>query len=151
MNDQDLLLGFRFGVSFQTSTGADAHHVDTRFQKVSGIGASLQTRSHAEGGLNLYAHRLPEPVTYDNLVLERGRVVKSTLSQAFTEALETFAFKPLNVIVILYGDDLQPKSSWMFRQAFPVRWRLSDFDAGQNAVVIETLEFAYANMQSLRV
>jgi phage tail-like protein len=154
MSDDELLLGFRFGVSFHIagdSVDTESKNIDTRFQKVSGLGASVQLRTYNEGGLNLYAHRLPEPITYENLVLERGRVVKSALGKVFADTFASFTFKPFTVIVTLYDDAKLPRTGWMFQNAYPVRWRLSDLDANQSAVAIETLELAYTNMQAIKV
>ncbi len=72
----DLILGFRFGVFFFTG-GVLPNMLDIRFAKVSGLSAEVKTIEVTEGGQSLYTHRLPERVSYGNLVLERGMVVGS--------------------------------------------------------------------------
>jgi phage tail-like protein len=143
-------LGCRFAVVFFAG-GLVPNPIDLRFQRVSGLRATIQTVSRREGGERLYTHRLPDIVEYENLVLERGFVVGSPLNIEFNVAFSQMAFLPSNVLVTLLNEDGVPLSGWMFVRAFPVRWATSDLDAKTNEVVIDTLEFAYARMQPVRI
>ena len=73
-------LGFRFAVFFFAG-GAVPNPIDIRFQRVSGLSASIDTTTIIEGGQTLYTHRLPTRVGYATLVLERGRVVHRSASE----------------------------------------------------------------------
>jgi len=148
--DDDLILGFRFGVFFFAG-GAIPNPVDIRFQKVSGLSAEVKTQGLVEGGQNLYTHRLPTRVDYNNLVLERGMVIGSLLNLEFNEVLSLFKFRPSNVMVTLFGDDKTPLAAWLFLKAFPVKWSTSNLDAEDEGLVIDTMELAYSRMQILRV
>lgn len=143
-------LGFRFAVFFLAG-GAVPNPIDVRFQRVSGLSATIDTTTIVEGGQNLYAHRLPTRVGYGNLVLERGLVVGSPVNLEFNAAMSLFKFAPGNVIVTVLHESRAPLAAWMFIRAYPVRWSTSDLDAGQESVVIDTLELAYTRMQSLRI
>jgi phage tail-like protein len=44
-----------------------------------------------------------------------------------------------------------PISSWLFLNAYPVKWLTAALDADANAVVIETMELAYQRMQTIRI
>lgn len=143
-------LGFRFGVFFLIG-GAAPNPLDFRFKKVSGIGATVATRPLNEGGQNLYSHKLPERVQYENLVLERGLAVGSPLAAEFNAAMSAFEFAPSNVLVSLLGEAGAPVSSWLFTNAYPVKWTVSPLDADSNTVVIETMELAYQRMQAIRI
>lgn len=146
----DLHLSFRFGVFFFAG-GLIPNPLDIRFQKVSGLSAEVTLESHVEGGQNLYTHRLPERISYGNLVLERGMVVGSPLNVEFNAALSMFEFFPSNVIVTLFNEESLPLAAWLFIRAFPVKWSTSDLDATSESVVIDTMELAYARMQALRI
>ena len=87
----------------------------------------------------------------DNLVLERGFVVGSPLNIEFNVAMSTMEFAPSNVLVILLNEDSIPIAGWLFQRAYPVKWSISDLDANNNGVVIDTMELAYARFQSLRI
>jgi phage tail-like protein len=143
-------LGFRFGVFFFIG-GVVPNPLDFRFKKVSGIGSTISTRTVNEGGQNLYSHRLPERVQYENLVLERGLAVGSPLVIEFNVAMSQFQFLPSNVLVSLLDDSGIPLSSWLFMNAYPVKWTVSNLDADSNTVVIETMELAYQRMQAIRL
>lgn len=145
----DLPLSFRFGVFF-FAAGTIPNPLDIRFQRVSGLSAEVTTTTVVEGGQNLYSHRLPERISYGNLVLERGLVVGSPLNVELNVAMSLFKFAPSNVIVTLLGADEMPLSAWLFIKAYPVRWSTSDLDAKDETVVIDTLELAYTRMQALR-
>lgn len=149
MND-DLVLGFRFGVFFFAG-GVVPNPLDIRFQKVSGLSAEISTQELAEGGQNLYSHRLPTRVGYTNLVLERGMVIGSLLNLEFNATLSLFKFAPSNVMVTLFGEDKVPLAAWLFLKAFPVKWSTSDLNAEDEGLVIDTMELAYSQMQILRV
>lgn len=146
----DIILGFRFGVFFFIR-GLVPNPLDIRFQKVSGLTATVETQTLREGGQNLYSHRLPQAITYGNLALERGMVVGSPLNIEFNMAMSLFKFFPSNVLVTLFNDDMVPLAGWMFIKAYPVRWATSDLNAADNAVAIDTLELAYTRMQLVRI
>jgi phage tail-like protein len=142
------LVGFRFDVFFIRG-GTQANTFDILFQKVSGIGATVNTSPREEGGQNLFTQRLPERIEHDNLVLERGLMVDSPLTTEFLETLTQFRFTPVDVLVTLLDEANRSLMSWMFLQAYPVRWSIGDLDAQSNTVVIERLELAYQRLQPI--
>ena len=146
----DLPLSFRFGVFFFVG-GLIPNPIDIRFQKVSGLGATVSLKTHMEGGQNLYAHRFPDSIGYQNLVLERSAELISPLDIEFNIALSLFKFAASNTLVTLFNDDGVPTAAWMFLNTYPVRWATSDLDAKQNGIVIDTMELAYTRMQILRL
>jgi phage tail-like protein len=143
-------LGFRFGVLFFAG-GVVPNPLDILFQKVSGIGSTVETDTLVEGGQNLYAQPLPKKIQHDNLVLERGLVVGSPLVIEFNATMSLFKFSPSNVLVTLLDNTRIPVASWLFMKAYPVKWSVSDLDATANAVVIEHMELTYQRMQSIRL
>ena len=143
-------LGFRFGVLFFAG-GAIPNPLDILFQKVSGLGSTVDTTTLDEGGQNLYSQALPQKIKYDNLVLERGLVVGSPLVIEFNISMSQFKFSPSNVLVTLLDNTRIPIAAWLFMKAYPVKWSVSDLDADANAVVIERMELTYQRMQVMRI
>lgn len=143
-------LGFRFSVFFFIG-GTVINPIDFRFKKVSGIGSTISTQALNEGGQNLYSHKLPERVQYENLVLERGLAVGSLLFIEFNAAMSLFKFNPSNVLISLLDEAALPISSWLVVNAYPVKWIVSSLDADSNAVIIETMELSYQRMQTIRI
>jgi phage tail-like protein len=144
------ILGFRFGVFFFAG-GLIPNPLDIRFQRVSGLSAEVRTTTVTEGGQNLYTHRLPDRIDYQNLVLERGMVVGSLLNVEFNAVMSLFKFYPSNVIVTLFDEEKMPVSGWLFIKAYPVKWSTSDLNAKESSVLIDTMELAYTRMQILRI
>jgi phage tail-like protein len=143
-------LGFRFGVLF-LAMGVVPNPLDILFQKVSGLGATVETATVREGGQNLYAQLLPKKIQHDNLLLDRGIVVGSPLGVEFNTAMSLFTFKPSNVLVSLLDHTRIPIASWLCMKAYPVKWSVSDLDATSNDVVIEHMELAYQRLQAIRL
>lgn len=125
--------------------------IDIRFQKISGFRVSMSPHVLEEGGQNLFSHRLPQRYNYENLVLERGLVLGSDISQTFQDAMTTFRFAPVTVLVSLLDEQDDPVMSWAFFDAYPVSWQSSDLDANANSLVIETLELAYTRFQRMKL
>lgn len=146
----DLVLGSRFSASF-LAAGIVPNSIDIRFQRVSGLSATIETTTVHEGGQNLHAHRLPRRVGYGNLVLERGFVFGSPLHRDFHTAMTAFQFAPCNVMITLLGADAAPLAAWMFVKAFPVRWATADLSAREDEVLIDTLELCYTRMRAMGV
>src|SRR5262245_29536884 len=109
-------LGFRFSVLFIV-LGVAPNPIDTLFQQVSGLGATVETEVLAEGGQNLYGQRLPRKIVHEDLVLERGMAVGSPLAAEFNLAMSQFKFKPSNVLITLLDNTRVPIAGWMCLKA----------------------------------
>jgi phage tail-like protein len=133
-------VGFHFKVEFQ-GIGNDN---DIRFQSVSGLSVEYETESIKEGGQNQYEHKLPVRTKYGDLVLKRGLLTDSEIIDWCTRALFDREFDPAQIIITLLNDDHQPLMSWVVNNAWPKKWTVSDFNAAENSVVIETLEICYS-------
>jgi len=134
----NLPVSFHFKVDF--GSGYDN---DIMFQEVGGLTAEMGVEELAAGGENMFTYRLPTRAKYGNLVLKRGVIMDSKLIDWFKNAVESFQFKPLDLSVHLLNEEHTPISSWEFKQAYPVKWVISDFNATGNSLVIETIELAY--------
>jgi phage tail-like protein len=45
--------------------------------------------------------------------------------------------------VTLMNEKSEPLRTWSVAHAVPKKWTVSDFNAGENAIVVETLELTY--------
>ena len=146
---RDFPVVFHFRVEFDqiSSTGESDH--DVRFQEVTGMGAEITTEEVREGGVNDYIHRIPTGTKYGNLVLKRGYIASSSVTEWCRNTLENFEFEPKDTTVMLLNDQHDPVASWRFSRAYPVKWSVSDFKATENALVIESMELAYSNFRKV--
>ncbi|MEM7374089.1 MAG: phage tail protein [Bacteroidota bacterium] len=130
-------VGFHFRVEIP---GASSQLGDTHFQSVTGLNIEVTTESWKEGGENRFEHSLPTAIKYGNIVLKRGMAVESELTQWCLDAFENFEFRAVDLLIILLNEEHQPLKSWSVKHAFPVKWSVSEFNAEQSALVIESLE-----------
>jgi len=133
-------VGFHFKVEFQ-DIGNDN---DTRFQSVGGLNVEYDTESIKEGGENRFEHKLPVRTKYPDLSLKRGMLTDSNVIKWCLDAFNNRTFKPATIIIKLLNEKHEPLRTWTVNNAWPKKWAVSDFNAGENALVVETLEMCYS-------
>jgi len=133
-------VSFHYLVSFN---GVGGKAIDTRFQSVSGLSVEMQTETVKEGGENRFEHVLPLRPTYTDLTLKRGLVTDSDLITWFTDTFDSMQVKPVTIDIMLLNENSEPLISWNVVHAWPKKWSLSDLDAEQSGIAIETLELHY--------
>lgn len=134
-------VGFHFRVVFSGFGDGD---VDSRFQSVSGLTMELETESLKEGGENRYEHVLPKRARYPALVLKRGLVKDSKLlTQWCNDAFQSLIIKPVDITISLLNENHEPLMTWNVKHAWPVKWNLSELNAEQSNLAIETFELQY--------
>lgn len=146
-------VSFFFNVSF-IDAEFKSDLVETSFQNITGLSVDMQTETLKEGGENRFEHILPTRTKYTPLVLKRGLVTDSKMRKWCMEALVDFDFKPKNLSVNLLhlkqsndqesAAESTPLMTWNVINAWPKKWSVSDFNAEQNAIAIETLELNYS-------
>jgi phage tail-like protein len=131
--------GFYYKVEFGISQDKN----DVRFQTVSGLSVEYDMEEYKEGGENRFTHKLPVRTKYADMVLKRGMVTDSEVINWFLRALRDREFEPANVNVILMNEKSEPLRTWKVAHTIPKKWTISDLNANENAVVIETMELSY--------
>lgn len=129
--------GFYFRVVFELVPNFP---IDTKFQSVAGLKATIETEDIQEGGQNRISYALPKKTKFEDIVLTRG--LTSDLSALRTwcqNAIDNFVFVPANAVISLLNQDNIPIKVWYVSQAIPVALSLSEFKAEENSIVIETL------------
>ena len=133
-------VGFHFIVEF---IGISNNKNDHQFQSVSGLTVDLETEEIAEGGENRFKHKIPVRTKYPNLVLKRGLLIDSGVITWCRKALEDFEIEPADITVSLLDEKHESLQTWSISKAYPVKWSVTDFNAEENKIVIETLELSY--------
>nr|WP_315219958.1 phage tail protein [uncultured Duganella sp.] len=128
---------------YRVEFGASKSKNDVRFQTVSGLSVEYDMEEYKEGGENRFSHKLPGRTKYADLVLKRGMLTDSALIAWFMDAFRDRVFQPTDVNVILMNEAGDPLRTWKIVQAIPKKWSVSDFNSGENTVVIETMELSY--------
>lgn len=138
------------------------------FSEVSGLQSELVTEDLAVGGRNDHVFKLPVRVKHQNLVLKRafnvslkedGQVEKT--SWFYKDVIAPILYKDgnlnnkkvYNICRMIKIDLIAPDAdgtslmSWIVNHAYPVKWQLSNLNARENTVAIESIEFAYSSLQ----
>ncbi len=131
--------GFYYRVEFSISQNRN----DVRFQSVSGLSVEYDFEEYREGGENRFVHKLPGRTKYSDLVLKRGMLTDSEVTQWCLAAFRDRDFRPSDISIILMNEKGEPLRAWNIAHAIPKKWVVSDFNSTDNAIVIETLELTY--------
>jgi len=131
--------GFYYKVEFGISKEAN----DVRFQSVSGLSVEYDYENFKEGGENRFEHKLPVRTKYSDMVLKRGMLTDSGVIRWFLNAFRDRTFKPTDIAVILMSEKGGIVRTWKVAHAIPKKWLVSDLNANENAIVIETMELTY--------
>ncbi len=134
--------GFYYKVEFLESS-ISGNKNDVRFQSVSGLSVEYDTEEFKEGGENRFTHKLPVRTKYADLVLKRGMLTDSDLTKWLLNAFRDREFSPCDLNVILMNEKSEPLRTWKVAHAVPKKWLISDLNAGENAIVVETMELTY--------
>jgi phage tail-like protein len=133
-------VGFFFRVEFQLPNKQAS---DAMFQEVTGFNAELQTEEVKQGGENRYSQVLPTHAKYTDLVLKRGLIVNSAVVKWCKDAIENLIIMPITVTVTLLNEKNQPLLTYNLVNAWPRKWSVSDLNAQESRIVLETLELSY--------
>lgn len=133
-------VGFHFRVSFN---GIGNKTIDTQFQQVAGLTVEMQTETVAEGGENRFEHVLPVKTKYSDLTLKRGLFTDSDLIKWCFDAFESTIIEPASLDISMLNEEGDPLFSWHVYHAWPKKWSVSDLNAEQSAVALESLELFY--------
>ncbi len=149
-------VGFSFSVQILGAGDTPFPPVDAAFQEVSGLNITLGTETIREGGENRFVHRVPSTTNYENLVLKRGLMVRSSsLSAWCTKVLGgglNTRIEPKTIKVSLLDanqESGEPLMSWKFVNAYPIRWEVGALNAQQSSIVVESIAFAFNYFETI--
>ena len=149
-------VGFYYAVQILGKNESPFPPSDAGFQEVSGISVTMETEQIQEGGQNRFTHKVPGRTNYEDLVLKRGLMVRSSAladwcTKIFKDNL-TRRVEPKTIKVSLLDantDSREPIMTWQFINAYPIKWDISPFDARKSEIVIESITFAYQYFEKI--
>jgi len=142
------LTGFSFIVEFGLLPQMP---VDNQFQIVSGlnIAAEIERSTSRPVTNETVPDKSTISITYSELVLKRGLPKVSVVSAWCIDAFENNNFQPVNLKIILWDAQQNPVSTWHVAHAIPVKRELSDFNAMESTIVIETITLHYTAFRTM--
>src|SRR5210317_1380578 len=100
------------------------------FSEVSGISKEFSIQEISDDEENRFKFRVPTSVKARNLILTRGLMSqKSELAKWCMKTLNdatNVSVEPKTIVVDLMGENGIPIRSWMFANAIPVKWSISE-------------------------
>lgn len=118
------------------------------FTEVSGMSMSVETETITGGGMQRDQYILPKGIKFENLRLKRPMLSSSalaawcraTIHSGFTRVL------PVPMVVMLLNPDTgSPAAIWSFTKVYPVKYQMDPFQAEQNSIAFEEMEFVYSS------
>lgn len=138
-SQKDIHSGFKFWVEVDGLQVAG-------FSECSGLSIEIETHEHAEGGWNLYTHKLPGRVKYGNITLKRGLDPGQDLFKWFSDVAKDIRNKRKNVTITMYCPDGSIAKSWALQKALPIKWTGPDLKTDAGATAIESIEFTHEGL-----
>lgn len=132
-------LEFYFSVEFQWGS----RHVKASFMEVSGLSVTLEADPVSQQSNDATWINLPRQVKPDNIVLKRPleplseeitQWVKKCLSYAVSGWIN-----PCLLTISLLNVKHEIVAAWTCAMAYPVKYEVSSFNAGESKLVMETL------------
>lgn len=133
-------VGFHFKAEV---LGLPPNSFDVRFTEVSGLSVEMGTEEMAEGGENRFIQKYPTRTKYPELVLKRGLLRNSEVWNWVRQCIEDYRIEPKSIDITLLNESHEPLMTWHVVGAYPTKWAISDLNASNNAVVIESLQLFY--------
>ena len=97
---------------------------------------------YAEGGLNLYVHKLVVRTRWANVTLRFGVLHGDALINWYTKVVKG-QIERRNVGIALYDARGNLYRRWDLNQAYPVSWKGPELNATSSEVAVESIEFAF--------
>ncbi|HUJ58090.1 MAG TPA: phage tail protein [Kofleriaceae bacterium] len=116
------------------------------FKSVSGLKYETEVVPVREGGANDTTFQLPGATKWANLVLKQGFTSSSILLD-WREKWIAGQFSRQSGTITQLDTALNAKASWDFKNGWPCKWEISEFDASKSELAIETLELAIEGLK----
>ena len=122
--------------------------VDNNFSEVSGISKHFESEKFYSGGDNGVQYNLASKTSHDPLVPKRGVIPSSSMLYEWCNLMVNGGvlnfIVPMPIFISLLDENGVSQVSWIFSNAYPTDLELSEFNAGENNIAIETITFAYS-------
>ena len=112
------------------------------FREASGLDSTTDVVEYREGNDSRTPRKLPGLVKYSNITLKWGTTNDSELLEWRQRAADG-QIERKNGSIVMIDDTGSEVVRYNFREAWPMKWTGTSFNAAANDVAIETLEIAH--------
>lgn len=110
----------------------------------SGLSAQYVIEEYEEGGQNMFTHKLPGRLKYENVKLKRPLDAQSkSVTQWFTMVHVAAVAVRRTAKISVFDLNFDEVTSWQLADVLPVKWTGPSFNVTGNNVATEELEIAH--------
>lgn len=122
------------------------------FQEVTGLQVESPIIEYRVGGQELHTMKLTGLTKTSNLILKKG-IFKGDkdLINIFKDYFDKKYFDEANkfdILIELLDEKAENVMTWNIKRAYPIKLSGTDFKSTENAISIETMEFAYEELET---
>jgi phage tail-like protein len=138
-----LVPGYHFRVDFAVF---GLFMSDTGFRKINGIGFEMNTSDVEVGGSATNKIQKLNSINFNDLVMERASERRSDLIKWLHQQCMSRRKSKIPIVVSLLDGYGMAMISWVFYNAYPVKWEISNIDSegsGSGAILMDKITFKY--------
>ena len=125
----------------------DGSEIETYFQEMDGLSATIEVLEYQEGGENTKTHKLLGQTKYGNIVLRRGVTKSLKVFDWIKKCIEGKAIERKTGAVILCNKKGDPVVRYTFDRAWPCRYEGPALTSLSSELAIETFEIAHEGLK----
>jgi phage tail-like protein len=136
------------GFNFKVVVSGGGVAITGKFSEVSGIETNQDVIEYRSGeDPTLGVTKIPGLAKYSNLTLRRGVLGGTDLTQWRQQAIEGRVIGNLATVTVqLLNEQKTQVLSWVFKNAWPVRWTGPTLAGARSETAVESLEVAYESV-----
>lgn len=119
------------------------------FRSCTGLGATLEITTYAEGGRNDYLHQLPVRHSWGPITLSRGIARSPALFAWYRAGLFGSLGARRDGAIVMLSLNGMATMVWTFTGGLAASWSGPEFDAQQDGLAIEKLEIAHQGLKCI--
>ena len=117
------------------------------FTACSGLGVTIEAIRYREGGQNQIVHRLPGPVSYEDVTLFYGLTDSRELFEWLMTGIRGDVERRDLSVVMLKSNGIDEAMRWNLFNAWAAAWRGAYLDAMSKEAAIERLTLVYERLE----
>jgi phage tail-like protein len=123
--------------------------VSATFESVEGLESKTSIIEYKDATWSKSPRKIPGFTTYSNIILRRSYTFANKLWQ-WRQMIVDGNLERKNGAIIITGRDRQEMVRFVFKNAWPVRWKLSTHDDNGNRRLVEEIELAIEGLEQRR-
>lgn len=130
------------GMTYLFKVEIDGHDIGL-WTECSGLAAQYQIEEYEEGGQNMFIHKFPGRLTYENVRLKRTVDGDSGKVAAWFSSVHMASMVRATASISVLDTNLEKVADWQLIDVVPVKWTGPTFNASNSGVAEEELELAH--------